>query len=157
MNCYNHPIQPAVAQCIDCGKGLCNQCATAYCTPICNSCNKLRIKTERTSITKELLLTFTVGITLAYLYGQIAVYNTDYSFSLKHDVLFYVIFSYIFAGLVVGWKTLTRITPNVFLILPIVGWLIFFIIKLFLSFWVGLIMLPIRTIINISKLIKLQK
>ncbi|KAA6309523.1 hypothetical protein EZS27_038999, partial [termite gut metagenome] len=36
MNCYEHSIQPAVAQCPDCGKGLCTECASAYSLPICN-------------------------------------------------------------------------------------------------------------------------
>jgi hypothetical protein len=27
MNCFNHPTQTAVAQCVDCGKGLCPECA----------------------------------------------------------------------------------------------------------------------------------
>ena len=32
-------------------------------------------------------------------------------------------------GLVAGWKTLTRITPQVFLFLPILGWVFYFLVK----------------------------
>jgi hypothetical protein len=47
MNCYEHPVQSAVAQCPDCGKGLCAECASAYSLPICNRCNKKRINAEK--------------------------------------------------------------------------------------------------------------
>ena len=30
MNCYNHPNKEAVGTCIDCGKGLCNECMDHY-------------------------------------------------------------------------------------------------------------------------------
>ncbi len=156
MNCYNHPTQIAVAQCQDCGKGLCSQCAITYSIPICNSCNKSRIISERNRIIKELLVTLVFGIGIAYIFGEI-VFFKDTLFSLKTTALYYVIFTYIFAGIVPGWKTLTAITPRMFLVLPIIGWLIYFALKLFLAFWIGLIMLPIRTVRNIMRLVKLQK
>lgn len=156
MNCYNHPKEIAVAQCSDCGKGLCPHCATAYSVPICNTCNKSRIDSERIQILKELLFTVTFGVGLAYLFGE-KLFFQGQSFSLKTTILYYVIYIYVFAGVVSGWKTLTRITPRVFLVLPIIGWLLYFIVKLFLSFWIGLVMLPIRVFRNIYRLKTLQK
>lgn len=156
MNCYNHPIQTAVAQCSDCGKGLCSHCSTTYTAPICNSCNRTRIKNERGQIIKELLFTVVFGVGLAYLLGEKLLFQ-ERSFSLKSVVWYYIIYTYIFAGIVSGWKTLTAITPRMFLVLPIIGWLLYFAVKLFLSFWLGLVMLPIRTIRNIYRLVKLQK
>lgn len=156
MNCYNHPTQIAVAQCSDCSKVLCSQCATTYSIPICNSCNKSRISNERSRIIKELLFTFIFGIGVAYLNGKY-IFFQETSFSLKTTIWYYIIFIYIFAGIVSSWKTLTAITPRMFLVLPIIGWLIYFTIKLFLAFWVGLIMFPIRTIKNIVRLVKIQK
>lgn len=156
MNCYNHPTQVAVAQCSDCSKGLCSQCATAYSIPICNTCNKSRIRNERSRIIKELLFTVVFGAGLAYLVGEKLFFN-GLSFSMKTTILYYVIYTYAFAGIVAGWKTLTSITPRIFLVLPIIGWLLYFVVKLFLSFWLGLIMLPIRTVRNIIRLVKLQK
>lgn len=156
MNCYNHPSQAAVAQCSDCGKGLCSGCAAAYSAPICNSCNKSRISNERIRIIKEILFTIVFGVALAYLNGKY-IFFKDSSFSLRTTVEYYIIFTYIFAGIVAGWKTLTNITPRMFLVLPIIGWLLYFVLKLFLSFWVGLIMFPVRMVRNILRLIKLQK
>lgn len=155
MNCYVHPIEPAVAQCPDCGKGLCAGCASTYSLPICSKCNSKRINAEKGGIIKELLLTYGVGILLGVLFTRWT--EAGHSYPLTHTIMSYVIFSYIFSGLVPGWKTLTRITPAVFLFLPIIGWVFYFIIKLALSLCLGLVMLPVRTVRNIFRLITLQK
>jgi hypothetical protein len=155
MNCYEHPVQPAVAQCPDCGKGLCAKCASAYSVPICKTCNRKRINTEKSVIIKELLLTYGAGILLGVLFVNFA--NGEHYLPLTVAIMLYVIFSYIFSGIVPGWKTWTRITPAVFLFLPIIGWVLYFIIKLALSLCLGLVMLPIRTVRNIRRLIALQK
>lgn len=156
MNCYNHPNQAAVAQCSDCGKGLCHQCATMFSAPICGICNKSRISNERVRIIKELLFTVIFGVGLAYLVGEKIYFKGQIS-SLRTTIEYYIIFSYIFAGIVSGWKTLTSITPRMFLVLPIIGWLIYFVVKFALSLVIGIIMLPIRTARNIIRLVKLQK
>lgn len=36
MNCFYHPEKEAVAQCTECNKGLCNECATRFNKPICD-------------------------------------------------------------------------------------------------------------------------
>ncbi len=155
MNCYEHPIQPAVAQCPDCGKGLCAECASAYSVPICKNCNRKRINVEKGGIIKELALTFGFGILLAVPFARWT--NEGLSFHLIYNIISYAIPIYVFSGIVSGWKTLTSITPRVFLFLPIIGWVFYFIIKLCLSICIGLVMLPVRTVRNISRLIALQK
>ena len=155
MNCYGHPIQPAVAQCPDCGKGLCAECASAYSMPICSQCNSKRINAEKGEIIKELVLTFGLGILFGVLFVNFA--NGERYLQVSAAIVLYVIFSYIFSGIIPGWKTLTRITPSVFLFLPIIGWVLYFIIKFALSLCLGLVMLPIRTFRNISRLKALQK
>jgi len=152
MNCYNHIVQSAVAQCLDCGKGLCPECASCYSIPICNTCNKRRISGERSRIIQEMALTFGMGLVLTIL----ALYYF-YESPVKVYVIFGVIFFYVFSGIVPGWKTLTYITPNVFLFLPLIGWLLFFLVKFILAIAVGVIMLPIKTIRNIYRLKALKK
>lgn len=46
MNCYYHPDRPAVAQCADCGKGLCQECANRNSKkiPLCPDCAKKRLR-----------------------------------------------------------------------------------------------------------------
>lgn len=154
MNCYNHSLQPAVAQCPDCGKGLCSGCAASYSIPICSSCNKRRINAEKSGIIKELLLTFGLGILLTVLFVE---WSGTGSNPLKHDIMTYMIFTYLFCGIVPGWKALSGITANIFLFLPVIGWVFYVIVKLLLSLCVGVIMLPVKTIRNISRLMWLQK
>lgn len=43
---------------------------------------------------------------------------------------------------VFGWKALNKIQPNIFLIMPIVGWVIFFVVKGALSVVVGIFVAP---------------
>lgn len=155
MNCYNHNTQPVVVQCLDCGKGLCGPCASLYSIPICTSCNKNRIASEKSGIIKEVSLTFGLGALLAYFFYQWT--NGGHSYPLLYNIISFVIPFYVFSGIVPGWKTLTRITPNIFLFLPIIGWVLYLIIKLALSLIVGLLMLPIRTVRNIARLIALGK
>ena len=79
------------------------------------------------------------------------IYNEVFTYLYRTHV------SYVFSGIIPGWKTLTRIMPSVFLFLPIIGWVLYFIVKFALSVVVGLVMLPVRTVRNIARLVALQK
>lgn len=43
-----------------------------------------------------------------------------------------------------GWKALDKITPNIFLFMPIIGWVIYFIVKFILAFFVGFFVAPFQ-------------
>ena len=45
-NCFNHTQEPAVAQCSDCGKGLCSECAERYQPILCTPCFQKRKRSE---------------------------------------------------------------------------------------------------------------
>lgn len=51
-------------------------------------------------------------------------------------LLFAVAFGYF------GWKALAKITPDIFLIMPIGGWAIYFLIKGILSCIIGIFVMP---------------
>lgn len=146
MNCYNHCDIPAAGQCMDCGKGLCVSCLSYWEMPICDTCNEKRATAERTRIIKELLITLVVGI-IGVFAAQHIIAESPYS-----KVASTLAFFTIFAGMVSGWKALTSITPRVFLILPLFGWVIYFVLKLWLAMMISWIALPIRTFINIRRL-----
>ena len=44
---------------------------------------------------------------------------------------------------IMGWKTLSRITPEIFVFMPLGGWLIYFVVKFILSVFVGYFTVPI--------------
>jgi hypothetical protein len=52
-------------------------------------------------------------------------------------VAMFVIIACCISSVIAGWKTLNRITPAVFLFLPLLGWVVYFIIKLVLALLCG--------------------
>lgn len=48
----------------------------------------------------------------------------------------------VLAGIYFGWKGLSKIQPAMFIWMPIVGWLIYLLVKLFLSACIGIFILP---------------
>lgn len=54
--------------------------------------------------------------------------------------VFVIVAELIFA--IFGWRALNKITPRYFLILPIIGWIIFFFVKLLLSMLIGSFVAP---------------
>lgn len=158
MNCFNHYDTIAVGTCQDCQKGLCQPCASKYSFPICSMCNGNRIKTEESKIKKELLLTYGFGIIFATITLFISPGDSDssavYNFFLKSIVFFWMAFT--FASIIAGWKTLNSLTSGYFLFLPIIGWVIYFGIKLILAITIGWVMLPIRSFKNFRRLKELK-
>ena len=43
-----------------------------------------------------------------------------------------------------GWKALNFITPNIFLIMPIAGWIIYFVIKFIVALAIGVFVAPFQ-------------
>ena len=146
MNCYNHYDAPAAAQCMDCGRGLCVNCLSHWEIPICDICNKKRANAERTRIIKELLITLVAGIIGVFVAQEWMAESFD-----SKAISIISSFS-LFAGIVSGWKALSSMTPRAFLILPLIGWVIYFVLKLWLAAIIGGIALPIRTFKNIRRL-----
>lgn len=62
--------------------------------------------------------------------------------------IYFALFSYF------GWKALNRIQPNVFLIMPIGGWVLYFFIKGILSIFVGIFVAPFVIANKIAVLIQ---
>ena len=60
----------------------------------------------------------------------------------------------IIGGIRYGWKVLTFITPSVFLIMPLIGWVIYFVIKLFIAIMISPFAFVIKTVMNIIALKK---
>ena len=58
------------------------------------------------------------------------------------------------AFVVFGWQALSMITPRIFLIMPIGGWVIYFVIKVFLSCFVGVFVAPFVIANKIAKAIQ---
>jgi len=133
MNCFYHEDHTSVATCVDCGKGLCRECTSRYEMPICNECNEKRSRTEKQIIVRQYIpsaLFFIGGIVFSI-------------YVMESDVVFAILFGYLMAGVFWGWKVISFIQPKMFLFLPIAGWFFYFIIKFILSYFVGIVAMPI--------------
>ena len=146
MNCNKHPNDIAVSQCRDCGKGLCFECTDKFSFPVCQGCFSIRKKTDRRNALVEIGFTFLIGLPIGFLLGALTFDAGNVDKSLWTSPYFMM---YMSIGLVPGWKTLNRVTPQVFLFLPIIGWVLYFLLKGVLSLFVGLVALPVRMVKNI--------
>ena len=168
MNCYNHIDLPAVATCIDCGKGLCSECSNKYTILICDSCSLKRLYTEKSSIATRW------GISIA-----IAVLFTLLNFEiLPKDFLIYLIMlpSMIICVFIIsisiqyGWRALNSVMPPVSFVvsffiswlligwfLALIGWILYVSIRVTLSFFIGLIITPIRLFKDIKRYKEVRK
>jgi hypothetical protein len=160
MNCYYHIEQQAVSQCSVCNKGLCSSCSALFSPPTCPTCYNQRIKSIRSIVIKELLIMYGLGLVLTFLLMKANIWNLDFSMekgnAFKQIIVMSIFTFYVTSGIAAGWKTLTMITPRVFLIMPLLGWALYFLVKFILSIFVGAVMLPIRTVICFSRLCRLK-
>ncbi len=152
MNCYNHPDLPAVSSCIDCNKGLCIECSSRYTFPICVECNKNRISHERSEIIKDFFIIFGGGAVITFI--VLSLLNSQ---NRDLPIMSYIMFFYVYSSLVAGWRFLNRITADYFLFLPIIGWLIYFMVKLLISGFLGIFILPYRIYKNVTRLRELNQ
>ena len=139
MNCYHHEKEEAVAQCRNCGKFLCRRCASLYNMPLCAECARTEQEALREDLKKRIGIGVAIGIVT--LIGQFisGIGNGNGSMLLKAIPI-----AYIAGSIPFGWRALSSITPKVFLYLPILGWLIYFAIKLYISLMIGWVACPIQ-------------
>lgn len=142
MKCVNHPDRDAVASCKTCGKGLCQECACRI-TPLpqCIPCFKNDLTIEKREIVKSLVLSTIVGIVAFILFFT---YSEDPSMRLITAIMFF--------GVGFGWSALNKITPEIFLFLPLIGWVFYFIIKMFLSVFIGIFACPYKLYTGIKRI-----
>lgn len=148
MNCYYHPETGIVATCQDCNKGLCKNCSDKFSIPICATCNGNRGAAEKTKIITELGWMIGIGaVSILFLSGSGPAKHI-----IKQQPLLYVFYFYMFVAVVAGWNKLNKFTARYFLFLPLIGWVIYFIVKLYISAIVGFFIAPFRIYKNISRL-----
>ena len=124
MNCFYHKEKVATCVCNGCGKGLCSECANVVSPPLCGPCIA-----ECASISKKEMVKSVV-------FGVIAAVICCILLESSRGIFFFCV--------PFGWYALNRITPNIFLVLPLVGWVVYFVIKFMLSALIGWIAVIIK-------------
>ncbi len=156
MKCINHPERDAAASCKICGKSLCPECANRFGQiPYCLTCEKTRftelrdeLKAELKRLTRAGIIFMIIGI-ICLIAAVAAALGSEPDFFSKSGlsficilILYLLLAPYALFSIPFGWSTLNKITSDLFLFLPIVGWLIYFLIKFILSFYVGIFACP---------------
>lgn len=139
MNCFNHPTRPAVAQCVDCHKGLCNECAHKYTIPICDECNNKR----RGGNVAHFLKPFIVCAILFAVGYNLEVFGSDEFMG-----------GYMLMCAYGGWKAINQFAPMIFVWLDMRSVLMFFLLKLAISMFIGFFLTPIYLVYCLVKIIR---
>lgn len=129
MKCSKHYDRDAVSTCVDCGKALCPDCTNKFSIPLCDQC-----ALSRNSANKNLFIKNTVIMIVLFIIG----------FSHGHGFFGKILMGYFFAGIPWGWSALNKITPNIFLFMSWIGWIIYFIVKLIISIIIGMFVTPFK-------------
>lgn len=144
MNCFNHPDQTAVAQCVDCGKGLCPECASTYKTAICTDCNKKRRKKSIVSYALPLCV-YIVLFILGYRWNFLAI---D-----KHPDM-HILSGYVLMSIISGYQFINTIIPLKMVAGSSTSWLIYYVFKFVLYVVAGFFTAPFTIGWNIYKFIR---
>lgn len=131
MNCYYHPSRPAVAQCPDCGKGLCRECASKYEKPICTECNNKRGKNATITYAKPLIV-------CAILFVVGCLVGKSFGFGDEPAIM-----GYIFTCVYGGWSIVNMFFANIFISLDLHSIIFYYGLKIMLSMIVGIFATPI--------------
>lgn len=137
MNCFYHKDRVATATCRKCGRELCSECASLFSPTMCADCAGQIAAENKAAMTKN------IAISILLMIAGIVIIQNPMGFLL--------------AGIPSGWRFLNRITPSMFLWMPLVGWIIYFFIKLTLSYFIGLFVLPVTLIRNIKAITDAKK
>lgn len=152
MNCYYHNNEVATASCQNCGRGLCSHCASFFNPPLCPDCATEHVNAMKGDAIKKLVIMIVAAIA-----GT--VFCLFYDMDLLYSIIIGVPFGLIACGIPSGWRFLDKITPSIFLFLPVIGWVIYFVVKTVLSAFCGMFVLlitVIKSFIQIGKAKKLE-
>lgn len=138
MNCYFHLNRSAVAQCVDCRKGLCHECATKYIIPICDECNNKRLINERISYIKPIVI-----CSILFIIGyNLEIWGPDRTFG-----------AYMLMCAYAGWKFINSFCPSV-IWFNLHSLFMYYLFKLVISMIIGFFATPFYLIFCIYRLIR---
>ena len=123
----------SVNRCTRCGRQLTVEEDQAFNPPTCMNCAREHVSTVKSEMIKSVVL---------MIVGIVVIRNP---------------LGILLAGIPYGWSALNKITPAMFLWMSWVGWLIYFSIKLVVSYFIGLVALPIKLFQWISEIVKVKK
>ncbi len=143
-----HDDKAAVAQCAVCGVGLCKECAEKYEPIVCEKCASQVKKDETKSLSRLFIyicVVFGAFAVLGVVTTIMSFFTLDFLGGLE-GLLGCLFLGWEFAGIPSGWRAVSKLKLEFFLALPILGWVLFFALKVMLAAFVGLIAMPIDVV-----------
>lgn len=140
MNCYYHPTRPAVAQCVDCHKGLCRSCAHKYTIPICDECNNKR----RGDNLAHYIKPFIICVILFVIGYNLEIFGPDQAFG-----------AYMLMCAYGGWKAINQFAPMIFVWFTFEAIFWHYLIKLAISMFLGFFITPVYLVYCLYKIVRL--
>lgn len=150
MKCVAHIQREAESYCYFCKQPICGKCrdylgACIYCA-----------ENTTKDVNREYVWTIILSICMTILGLYLEISEEGLFFIIVDNIIVRLLITAIcWAGVPFGWRAINRITPDIFLILPLVGWVIFFCIKFIISFFIGWIV-AIPKCISMYKNIKIN-
>lgn len=153
MKCYYHNDRDAVAQCCECGRGLCKECTDRFDKPLCEKCGNAIITKKQEEIKrainrqieadrdnrirskedakKWLTVCFISMFVFGFLYYSLArEVSTSLSTSTA-KVLFVAIGVYMGLAITIATKRSFNPKAAALLAIPLIGWIIFIYVWVF--------------------------
>ena len=136
MKCITHRNREIVRYCKTCGAPICDECNAQF-DGMCADCAQKEVNRAKREVIERIGFGVVGGIVgLMIVIGAIVSGETPKG-SLPNQILQYLLLIIVCAGAPYGWNALGMITSKFFLFLPIIGWLIYFAVKIYLSFLIG--------------------
>lgn len=151
MNCFNHPQEPAVAQCSDCGKGLCRECAEWYQPILCTPCFQKRKRSEIWQSIFSLLFLIALFV-IGFRWNFLETKDFENMRWMSGYVLMAIWSGYLFVEKFMSY--IQKFIPNIMIIAPIWLWVIYYIIKLILFAIIGFFTAPFTWLWAVIRVIK---
>lgn len=137
MGCCIHADQTQVTVCTQCGRGLCERCADKISPPLCADC----ARSYSQSIKMEMIKNIAISVVLMII-GIIVIKSPG---------------GVLLAGIPYGWLILNKMTPNMFIWMSWIGWIVYFLIKLVLAYIIGVPALAFKLFRWITELVRVNK
>lgn len=127
----------SVNRCSKCGRQLTMEEDVAFHPPTCMGCAREHVSTIKTEMIKNIAISVVLMIV-----GIVVIKNPA---------------GVLLAGIPYGWSFLNKITPAMFVWMSWIGWAVYFLVKLIIAYFVGLIALPIKLFQWISEIVKVKQ
>lgn len=127
----------SVNRCSKCGRQLTMEEDAAFHPPTCMSCAREHVSTIKTEMIKNIAISVVLMIV-----GIVVIKNPA---------------GILLAGIPYGWSFLNKITPAMFVWMSWIGWAVYFLVKLIIAYFVGLIALPIKLFQWILEIVKVKQ